>query len=80
MKIPQNTSLVEYYKILREQESPAQRLKRELSEATMKSPNTVAGWFSGKTPDVLTQKIVAEFLGSTPNEVFPSEDCNNDNT
>lgn len=78
MKIPQNTSLVEYYKILRDQETPSQQLKRELSEATMKSPNTVAGWFSGKVPDVLTQKIIADFLGSTPNEVFPKEAQQND--
>lgn len=78
MKIPQNTSLVEYYKILRDQETPSQQLKRELSEATMKSPNTVAGWFSGKVPDVLTQKIIADFLGSTPNEVFPKETQQND--
>lgn len=78
MKIPQNTSLVEYYKILRDQETPSQQLKRELSEATMKSPHTVAGWFSGKVPDVLTQKIIADFLGSTPNEVFPKETQQND--
>ena len=80
MKIPQKTSLVEYHKILRDQETPAQRLKRELSELTMKSPNTVAGWFSGKTPDVLTQRIVADYLGSTPDEVFPKQSNDNGNS
>lgn len=81
MKIPPKTSLAEYYKILRDEEHPANRLKRELSEITMRSPNTVTGWCcNGKYPEPIIQNLIAKHLGSTPDVLFPKTPSDNGDT
>lgn len=76
-KIPPRTSLVEYYKILRMQDHPANVFKRFLAEGASKSTVTVTNWFSGKYPDALTQRVIAEMTGSTPEDLFPPKSESN---
>lgn len=67
-------SLSEYYKELRDMETPAQRLKRELVELTHMKPNTVAMWFSGNYPDPYFQNLIAQYLETPVDILFPPKD------
>lgn len=70
-QIPSGVSFTEYYKRLRAEDHPANSFKNEIATATLKSGHTVSNWCSGKHPDMLTQRIIAELTGSTPEELFP---------
>lgn len=64
-------SLADYYKELRAIESPANKLKRELSELTKKKPSTVQMWFSGNYPEEYFQQLIAEYMHTPAEILFP---------
>lgn len=69
-------TLSEYYKELRAIESPANKLKRELVELTKMKPGTVAMWFCGNYPDEYFQNLVADYLDTPVEVLFPPKTSN----
>ena len=50
----------------------AQDFINKIAEVTMKSAGTVHMWlYSDQRPDALTQKILADYLKTTPETLFP---------
>lgn len=73
LKIPTGVTFVDYYRILRSMEHPANTFKRLIAEATSKSSITVTNWCSGKYPEPLAQRVIADLTGSSIEQLFPIE-------
>ncbi|MDE7402759.1 MAG: hypothetical protein K2M87_05045 [Muribaculaceae bacterium] len=68
-------TLIELYQNAKKQQkpvAPATAFILEVIEVTKKSEPAVRRWLSGATePDALTQSVLAEHFGTTPEELFP---------
>ena len=68
-------TLVELYQQAKKQErpiAPATAFVRKVAEITKKSEVAVRRWLSGETePDSLTQEVLAQHFGTTPDKLFP---------
>lgn len=69
--MPIDKSLAEYYAELRSIETPANKFKRELKEVTQMTEGTVENWCYGKYPNRNFQQIVANYLDTPVNILFP---------
>lgn len=66
-----------YEKEKRNRPNPAADFIEKVAEVTSKSPLTVKRWVQPSTsvrPDMLTQKVLADYFGTTPEELFPQEE------
>lgn len=67
-------TFAEIYEELKSKPTPANDFIIKIAELTSKSPLTVKRWAMPCTsirPDALTQKVIADSLGKTPEELFP---------
>lgn len=61
-----------FYEREKQKPTPAEKFIENMANLTQKSTLTVRGWlFSGKTPDKLTKKILAEKLKVNEEDLFP---------
>lgn len=68
-----NNSLIQHYKNLRAQMSPANQFIKELAELTHRKPGTVKMWLCGsQSPDLLTREVIAKHLGADVDILFPN--------
>lgn len=57
--------------------APATAFVREVADLTKRTEIAVRRWLSGEAePDALTQEVIAQRFGSTPEELFPKHQQN----
>jgi len=60
-------------KVRKIEKTPAQKFVDDVAEITKKTPLTVRQWLYGaQVPDKLTQSVLADYFGSTPEQLFPT--------
>ena len=67
-----NKTLREIYEEQKKRPTPATAFVNKLCEVTHRSEMTVRSWLTGKyRPDINTQIVLAQFLDSTVEDLFP---------
>lgn len=68
-------TLKELYLQKKKQTAPARAFVREVAAVAKKTEPAVYRWINGDAvPDALTQQVLADHLGTTPEELFPVTD------
>lgn len=66
-------TLKERYIKERQKPTAPQLFIEEVADVTKRSTTTVRMWMSGaQAPDALTQQVLADHFGTTPEQLFPS--------
>lgn len=69
-------TLKERYIKERQKPTAPQLFIEEVADVTKRSTTTVRMWMSGaQVPDALTQQVLADHFGTTPEELFPPTDA-----
>lgn len=69
-----NKSLRDIYEEKKDLPTPAAVFVEELGKVTHRSEVTVRSWLSGKRPDINTQIVIAMYLKSDVETLFPPQE------